>query len=156
MPVGDYCRRNVGTIKGTATLAEAGTRMKEEDTGCLVVLDLTDRPCGLVTDRDLALRALCGRLDAKTATVDSIVVREDPISVNEETMVRLAVGMMRRLGVRRLLVRDAEKRLVGIVLWDDLIGLLATELSGLAATIGAQSPHAGVPRSRALMEVLEQ
>jgi len=109
-----------------------------------------------VTDRDLALRALCGRLDAKTATVDSIVVREDPISVNEETMVRLAVGMMRRLGVRRLLVRDAEKRLVGIVLWDDLIGLLAKELSGLAATIGAQSPHAGVPRSRALMEVLEQ
>jgi CBS domain-containing protein len=156
MPVGDYCRRNVGTIKGTATLAEAGTRMKEENTGCLVVLDLTDRPCGLVTDRDLALRALCGRLDARTATVDSILVREDPISVSEATMVRLAVGMMRRLGVRRLLVRDAEKRLVGMVLWDDLIGILAQELTGLAATIGAQVPHAGVPRSRALMEVMEQ
>lgn len=155
MPVGDYCRRNVGSIKGTATLAEAGTRMKEENTGCLVVLDLTDRPCGLVTDRDLALRALCGRLDARTATLDSILVREDPSSVGEETMVRLAVGMMRKLGVRRLLVRDAEKRLVGILLWDDLIGLLAQELTGLAASIGAQAPHAGVPRSRSLMEVLE-
>jgi CBS domain-containing protein len=156
MPVGDYCRRNVGTIKGTATLAEAGTRMKQDDTGCLVVLDLSDRPCGVVTDRDLALRALCGRLDARTATLDSIVVREDPISVGEDTMVRLAVGMMRRLGVRRLLVRDAAKRVVGILLWDDLIGLLATELSGLAATIGAQAPHAGVPRSRSVTEVLEQ
>jgi len=156
MPVGDYCRRNVGTIKGTATLAEAGTRMKEEQTGCLVVFDITDRPCGLVTDRDLALRALCGRLDARTATLDSIIVREDPISVLEETMVRVAVRTMRTLGVRRLLVRDAEKRVVGILLWDDLIGLLATELTGLAATIGAQAPHAGVPRSRALTEVLEQ
>ena len=156
MPVGDYCQRNVGSIKGTATLAEAGMRMKEENTGCLVVLDLTDRPCGLVTDRDLALRALCGRLDARTATLDSILVREEPSSVGEETMVRLAVAMMRKLGVRRLLVRDAEKRLVGILLWDDLIGLLAQELTGLAATIGAQAPHAGVPRSRSLMEVLEQ
>lgn len=155
MPVGDYCRRNVGTIKGTATLAEAGTRMKEEHTGCLVVFDITDRPCGLVTDRDLALGALCGRLDARTATLDSMLVREDPIFVGEATMVRVAVGMMRKLGVRRLLVRDAEKRLVGILLWDDLIGLLATELTGLAATIGAQAPHAGVPRSRALTEVLE-
>jgi CBS domain-containing protein len=130
--------------------------MKEEHTGCLVVFDITDRPCGLVTDRDLALRALCGRLDARTATLDSILLREDPIFVREETMVRVAVGMMRKLGVRRLLVRDAEKRLVGILLWDDLIGLLATELTGLAATIGAQAPHAGVPRSRALTEVLEQ
>ena len=155
MPVGDYCRRNVGTIKGTATLAEAGTRMKEEDTGCLVVLDITDRPCGVVTDRDLALRALCGRLDARTATLDSIIVREDPIAVSEEAAVRLAVGVMRRLGVRRLLVRDTEKRLVGILLWDDLIGLLANELTGLAATIGAQTPHAGVPRSRSLTEVME-
>ncbi|MBS1106846.1 MAG: kdsD 2 [Deltaproteobacteria bacterium] len=156
MPVGDYCRRDVGTINGAATLAEAGKRMKEENTGCLVMLDLTDRPCGLVTDRDLALRALCGRLDASTATLDSIVPREDPVAVSETTMVRVAIGMMRKLGVRRLLVRDAEKRLVGMVLWDDLIGILAQELAGLAATIGAQAPHAGVPRSRALTEVLEQ
>ena len=156
MPVGDYCRRSVGTIRGTATLAEAGTRMRDEDLGCLVVLDLHDKPRGLVTDRDLALRALCGRLDAKTTTVGSILVPEEPIAVSEDTMVRVAVAMMRKLGVRRLLVRDADKRLVGILLWDDLIGLLATELSGLAATIGAQSPHASVPRSRALTEVLEQ
>lgn len=156
MPVGDYCQRNVGTINGTATLAEAAKRMKEANTGCLVMLDLTDRPCGLVTDRDLALRALCGRLDARTATLDSIVAREDPVGVSETTMVRVAIGMMRKLGVRRLLVRNAEKRLVGMVLWDDLIGILAQELAGLAATIGAQAPHAGVPRSRALTEVLEQ
>jgi CBS domain-containing protein len=156
MPIGDYCRRTVGTIKGTATLAEAGTRLKDENNGCLVVLDLTDRPCGIVTDRDLALRALCGRLDARTATLDSILVREDPISVSEGTMVRLAVGMMRSHGVRRLLVRDAEKHVVGIVLWDDLIGLVAQELAGLAATIGAQAPHAGIPHSRALTEVLGQ
>ena len=47
MPVGDYCRRNVGTIKITATLAEAGTRMSEEQAGCLVVFDIADKPCAL-------------------------------------------------------------------------------------------------------------
>jgi CBS domain-containing protein len=155
MPVGDYCRRNVGTIKITATLAEAGTRMSEEQTGCLVVFDIADRPCGLVTDRDLALRALCGRLDARTVTLESIIARDDLVSVREETLVRVAVGMMRKLGLRRLLVFNGAKHLVGILHWDDLIGLLALELSGLAAAVGAQSTHASVPRSRALTEVIE-
>lgn len=156
MPVGDYCRRNVGTIKVTATLAEAGTRMSEEQTGCLVVFDIADKPCALLTDRDLALRVLCGRLDARTATLESIVVRDDLVFVREETMVRVAVGMMRKLGLRRLLVMDGAKHLVGILVWDDLIGLLAQELNGLAAAIGAQATHASVPRSRALTEVLER
>jgi len=155
MPVGDYCRRNVGTIKITATLAEAGTRMSEEQAGCLVVFDIADKPCALVTDRDLALRALCGRLDAKTATLESIIVRDDLVLVREETMVRVAVAMMRKLGLRRLLVLDDAKHLVGILHWDDLVGLFAQELSGLAAAVGAQSTHASVPRSRALMEVIE-
>ena len=155
MPVGDYCRRNVGTIKITATLAEAGTRMSEEQTGCLVVFDIADRPCGLVADRDLALRALCGRLDARTVTLESIIARDDLVSVREETLVRVAVGMMRKLGLRRLLVFNGAKHLVGILHWDDLIGLLALELSGLAAAVGAQSTHSSVPRSRALTEVIE-
>jgi hypothetical protein len=37
---------------------EAGTRMSEEQTGCLVVFDIAGRPCAVVTDRDLACRAV--------------------------------------------------------------------------------------------------
>jgi CBS domain-containing protein len=155
MPVGDYCRRNVGTIKITATLADAGMRMSEEQTGCLVVFDIADKPCGLVTDRDLALRALCGRLDARTVTLESLVLRDDLVFVREQTSVRVAIGMMRKLGLRRLLVFDSAKHLVGILHWDDVIGLLAQELSGLAAAVGAQATHASVPCSRALTEVIE-
>lgn len=155
MSVADYCRRNVGTIEITATLAEAGTRMGEEQAGCLVVLDLASRPCALVTDRDLALRALCGCLDAKTVTLESIIVRDDLAFVREETSVRVAIAMMRKLGLRRLLVFSDPKHVVGILHWDDLIGLLAQELSGLSAAVGAQSTHASVPRSRALEEVIE-
>jgi CBS domain-containing protein len=155
MPVGDYCRRNVGTIEIGATLAAAAARMSEEQAGCLAVFDVADKLCALVTDRDLALRGLCGRLDANTTTLSSIVIRDDLVFVREETAVRVAVGMMRRHGLRRLLVLDRKKNLVGILHWDDIVGLLAQELGGIATAIGAQAPHPGVPRSRALMEVIE-
>ncbi len=107
MPVGDYCRRNVGTIKGTATLAEAGTRMKEENTGCLVVLDLTDRPCGLVTDRDLALRALCGRLDARTGKLDSILVRPGEFAASNGYVIRTG-GAEYRIRLNRIITKGAD------------------------------------------------
>ena len=155
MPVGDYCRRNVGTIEISATLAAAAARMNEEQAGCLVVFDANAVACALVTDRDLALRALCGRLEAKTATLDAIVVHDDLVFVREETAVRVAVAMMRRHGLRRLLVLDRTKHLIGILHWDDIVGLLAQELGEIATAIGAQATHPGVPRSRALSEVID-
>lgn len=155
MPVGDYCRRSVGTIEITATLAAAASRMNEEQAGCLVVLDARAVACAMVTDRDLALRTLCGRLDASVATLDSVVVRDDLVFVREQTPVRVAVAMMRRHGLRRLLVLDTQKRLIGILHWDDIVGLLAQELGEIATAIGAQATHPGVPRSRALSEVID-
>lgn len=154
MPVAEYCQRDVRTVGGSATLAEAATRMKEEDVGCLVVVGDDARPWGMVTDRDLALRSLRGRLDPRTATLDAVVPRDQLVLVREQSPVRIAIAMMRKHGVRRLPVVDAGGQLVGLLAWDDVLELLAQELSGVAAVVRGQASRAGVPRARALEEVL--
>ena len=42
---------------------------------------------------------------------------------------------------------------MGLVTWDDLVGLVARELADVAGTIATQSPHIPIPASRALIEI---
>jgi predicted transcriptional regulator len=60
---------------------------------------------------------------------------ERPATINETAGLFEAIAQMRSGGVRRLVVADAMGRLLGIVAMDDLIPVLAEELSALAQAI---------------------
>ena len=142
MPIGDYCQKDVRTIDVGATLREAAQRMAEEGVGCLIALQGA-YPRGMLTDRDVALRVLRDGLDPDEAHVQDALT-PDPVVVHASSPLRAAAAVMRRRAVRRLPVLDDEERLVGVLTLDDLVGLLARELSGLADAVGAQAP--GGPR----------
>jgi CBS domain-containing protein len=74
---------------------------------------------GMVTDRDIVVRAVAENLPVKTTTLESIATRE-MIMVEQSATVDEAVQAMRERGVRRLLVCDADRKLVGIVSLSDL------------------------------------
>lgn len=139
MPIGDYCQRDVRTIDVEATLREAAQRMAEEGVGCLIAVE-RGHPRGLVTDRDVALRVLHEGLDADSTRVREALAPE-PVLVHASSPLRAAAAVMRRRAVRRLPVLDDGERLVGVISSDDLLGLVARELSGLADVFAAQSPH---------------
>jgi CBS domain-containing protein len=124
--VADVMTRQVVYLPGDTTLDEAAQAMRDQGIGDVVV---THGPtmAGLVTDRDIVVRAIAEGLPPQTTTLESITSREI-IMVEQSATVEEAVQAMRERGVRRLLVCDSDRKLVGIVSLSDL-ALLPTSTS---------------------------
>jgi len=80
---------------------------------------------GVVTDRDIVIRAIAESLPPHTTTLAAISSRE-VIMIEQSATVEEAAQAMRDRGVRRLLVCDADRKVVGIISLSD-IGLLPTQ-----------------------------
>ena len=116
--VKDVMTTSVVYLPSETTLAEAARTMREQDIGDVVVADgptLT----GLVTDRDIVVRAVAERFDPASTTIGEIVSR-DLITVRPDDSLHSAALLMRDNAIRRVLVCDDEKGLVGIVSIGDL------------------------------------
>jgi len=116
--VADVMTRQVVFLPGETMLDEAAQVMRDQAIGDVVV---THGPtmAGLVTDRDIVVRAIAEGLPPETTTLESIASRE-MIMVEQSATVEEALQAMRERGVRRLLVCDADRKLVGIVSLSDL------------------------------------
>jgi CBS domain-containing protein len=110
--VSDVMTRDVRIASPDQTIREAAGAMAEADVGSLPVGE-NDRLVGMITDRDIVLRAVAKGRDAKTQVRD---VMSDHIQYCfEDDDVSKAADNMASLGVRRLAVLNRDKRLVGIV-----------------------------------------
>lgn len=108
----------VVTMPRETTLAEAASTMREQDIGDIVVSD-GSAPAGLVTDRDIVVRAVAERRDPASTTIGEILT-SDLITVHPDDTVQSAALLMRDHAVRRVLVCEDEQHLVGIVSIGDL------------------------------------
>jgi CBS domain-containing protein len=100
------------------SLAEAAQRMKEYDIGSLPAVD-GDELVGVVTDRDLVVRGIARGADpASTSVLDAmtrhVVFCHDKASTDE------AASLMAQQRVRRLMVVDDERGLVGVISLGDM------------------------------------
>jgi CBS domain-containing protein len=109
---------NVVYLPSETTLAEAARTMREQDIGDVVVAD-GNKPAGLVTDRDIVVRAVAERCDPSSTTIGEIMTH-DLIKVSQDDSVQSAALLMRDHAVRRVLVFDDNEALVGIVSIGDL------------------------------------
>lgn len=105
--------RNVEAIGPTATLQEAAAKMRALDTGLLPVCD-GDRLLGMLTDRDITVRAIAAGDDPAGVTVQQIMT-PDVVFCLEDDAAEVAVRLMEDYQVRRLPVLDREHRLIGMV-----------------------------------------
>jgi hypothetical protein len=69
------------------------------------------------------------------------IMTVDPQTVTEDTPIETALSMMRSNACRRLVVVDAAGRLVGILSFDDLLGLLAEEFTTISALLDRVAPQ---------------
>jgi CBS domain-containing protein len=102
-----------------ATVAEAAKRFADEDFGALPVCDGEGRLCGVVTDRDLVVRALAEGLDPATMTVAQVIDEVEVITIGADDPVEEAIRTMKDNAVRRLPVIDGHD-LVGMVSQADI------------------------------------
>lgn len=136
MPVTDLARSEVVTADLGTPVADLAERMADERVGSIVITE-GDEPVGIVTDRDLAVRALTDATPADLVAEN--VMSEDLVTVSPDAGFYEATELMSEHGVRRLPVTD-EGTLVGIVTADDLHELLADEQEQFADVIRAQRP----------------
>ena len=119
--VREIMTRDVISLQVDTTLEEAARTMRERDIGNVVVAE-DDRLVGLVTDRDIVIRAVAEGMDPTSATLASVTSR-DLVAVQPDDTAQSAALLMREQAVRRVLVVD-EQGLCGIL----SIGDLATEI----------------------------
>ena len=134
MPVGEICNREVVVAERTTTIVEAARLMRRYHVGDLVVADEVQGrrvPVGMVTDRDLVVEVIAREQPFASCTV-SAIMSATVVCVPETAGVIETIQLMRSHGVRRVPVVDAGGALVGILAADDLLDLLAEELSALA------------------------
>jgi CBS domain-containing protein len=121
--VAEVMTRQVVYLPEATTLDEAAQVMRDRGIGDVVVTRGATME-GLITDRDIVVRAIAEGLPPKTTSLGAIISHE-LIMVEQSATVEEAVQAMRERGVRRLLVCDPDRKVVGILSLSD-IALLPT------------------------------
>jgi CBS domain-containing protein len=118
MELREIMTRNVEVISGYTSLQEAARKMKSLDVGFMPVCD-GDRLQGIVTDRDITVRATAdGRDPAKTKVTE--IMSTDFAYCMEDQDVDEAASLMEARQIRRLPILNSTKRLVGVVSIGDI------------------------------------
>ncbi|MBM0229565.1 MULTISPECIES: CBS domain-containing protein [Micromonospora] len=116
--VSDVMTKQVVYLPAETMLDEAARVMKEADIGDVVVTDGATL-AGMLTDRDIVVRAVAERADPGTTTIGSIITRE-VVMIEQHSTASEAAALMRERNIRRVLVCDNDRKLVGIVSLGDL------------------------------------
>jgi CBS domain-containing protein len=103
----------VQSVTLTQSLADAAEIMKQDDVGSLPVVDGDRRLVGILTDRDIVLRAVAERVDPQSVKVGDVASR-DLVTVEPEQDLDEALFLMAQHRVRRLPVVEQD-RLVGVL-----------------------------------------
>jgi len=118
MKVDEVMTRKVEVVHPQAGLAEAAMTMRTHDIGSLPVVE-QDQLVGILTDRDIAMRAVGEGRDLSTSLVDDVMTRT-VVHVYDDQEVEEAVELMATWQVRRLPVLNRQRQLVGILALADL------------------------------------
>ena len=123
MKVQDVMSRSIEFIPAKTTLAEAAIRMRDSDTGFLPIADSDkDKLQGVITDRDIIVRAIADGKDPKKATVKDFKT-DKVLYCYQSDSIESAADNMREQQVYRLIVLDdkSNKRMCGVVSLGDVV-----------------------------------
>ena len=133
MSLRTFCRHRVVTISPERSAAEACWPMKEKNVGCLIVENHGKR-CGIITDRDIALKVTGEERDPLTTMVQEIM-SGDPARISVDKDLPELVSLMHSRHVRRVPIVDETELTLGIVTLVDLIALFGYEMSALGNAV---------------------
>ena len=124
-------------IEPDKPLADAAREMAREDVGALPVCE-NGKLVGMLTDRDIVVRAIADGRDPKTTKVSDIVERTEVVTIGADDSVEEAIKTMKEHAVRRLPVIDGTK-MIGMLSQGDLAQAVSkTKTGDLVGNISAQ------------------
>lgn len=100
-------------VKPEDSLQDAACMMKETDCGCLPV-GTKDKVEGIITDRDIIVRAVCDKKDLETEKVSDYMT-DKVFAVKETDTLEAAAKVMHKNGVGRVIVKDSKGSITGLL-----------------------------------------
>ena len=95
---------NPVTLPGTSSVLEAARAMRDSHIGDVIVLE-NNQVCGIVTDRDIVIRAVAATRDPNTLTLGDIC-SHSLTTISPTESIEQAVRLMREKAIRRLSSRQ--------------------------------------------------
>ncbi|MBS0579269.1 MAG: CBS domain-containing protein [Proteobacteria bacterium] len=135
-------------------LVAAARQMRSHQVGALVVVDAhasQQRPVGIITDRDVVCGQFARSKDLYCLTVGDVMTR-NPLTILADSELSEAIQTMSAAAVRRFPVVDASGQLVGIITLDDLLPIVAQQLSELAGIARTQIMSWSIKPSESLSD----
>jgi CBS domain-containing protein len=155
MKCADVMSKNLEWLTEKDTVLRAATVMVEAGVGFLPICGEGRRVVGVVTDRDLATRAIAQRVAPETTSA-TLVMSAPPVTCLASTDVREAEELMVRERKARLVITDDAGGLIGVLSLADLIEHAPKRAS--IATVRAVlwrealGPRAGAPKGQPLLK----
>ncbi|HWC15105.1 MAG TPA: CBS domain-containing protein [Actinomycetota bacterium] len=122
MKVSDLMTQAAVTDAPDDTLAEAASKMRQQQTGSLLIME-GDSLAGIVTERDL-LKVVGEGKDPKNVSLRDVMTT-DPVTVDPDSSIQDAARIMFDKWFRHLPVTTADNKVVGIISLRDLLSLVA-------------------------------
>jgi CBS domain-containing protein len=148
MAVGEICNREVVVTGKSASVVEAAQLMRTHHVGDLIVVEERNgrnHPVGIVTDRDIVVEVVAAGVNPEALKVGDIMGPE-VATVRESEGLFEALRYMRDKGARRMPVVGSGGELVGILTMDDVLSLLAEEMTELAKLVSHERQREAVGR----------
>jgi CBS domain-containing protein len=139
MSLQNYCQKPVIRVAPDTNITEACQLMEQNNVGCLIA-EREGRLCGIVTDRDIALRVAGAKRDPDKTMVKDIMT-PDPIRISVDKDLHHLTAMMHAYHVRRVPIVNGFDTTLGIVTLDDLIAQLGDEMSEIGKAISEEFPQ---------------
>ena len=137
MPISECCVIDVVCCEENASIPEVAALMRHHHVGDVIVIEDQNGkrvPVGIVTDRDIVVETVAQQVDVNAFTAGDLM--SAPIAtVKESDGIIETLRVMRNEKVRRVVVLTEIGSLFGMVTVDDLIHLMAIELSMLRDAI---------------------
>lgn len=138
MPISDICSKNLINVERGSSLQYAAHLMKKHHVGAVVIVESNgkSKPVGILTDRDIVLGLVAENLSLQTKVEE--VMSTNVIKVQKNDGIAAVVDRMEREGIRRMVVVDQSGNTCGLVSADDILQLVAKEVSSLGRLVERQ------------------
>ncbi|WP_026076120.1 CBS domain-containing protein [Noviherbaspirillum massiliense] len=140
MPINECCNMTVVSCEASMPLPEVAALMRGNHVGDVIVVERKENgkiPVGIITDRDIVLGTIAVGIEANIFTAGDIM-SAPIVTVREDAGLVDTLRLMRSHSIRRMPVVTDAGTLMAIVTADDIINLLAMELSLMTGAIVEQ------------------
>ena len=133
--------KEVKTENENQNIMSACKVMRDNDIGCVVVVNVQDSdetPVGIITERDIV--RILGEMEIEFRAPLTKYMSKPIVSIQSNSSIREAMQLMNSNKIRRLIVVDADNRMVGIVTEKDIFREISKNPSLISGFVGENYP----------------